>query len=888
MDEIEALLLAHENRLDKSKKKTIDDAASINIAQNPQSNPSPQDQLPENTSQTDNSYGTEFSKYGNDNSRYGPYHNPARGRGGRFGRNRGGRSGSTGRNNANGNTQCQICSKPNHIALDCWYRHQPQSQNHSAASGSQQAPPPGYFQEAYGPYSGQNFPPRYGQYYGYGAPNPINWLSANPPPRFPTPPPSYPTAMLANGPSTSNPPSWYPDSGASFHVTGDSRNIQEPTPFAGSEHIYMGNGQSLPIISSGSSIFNAPNHTQTHLILNNLLHVPSITKNLISVSQFAKDNAVYFEFHPNYCLVKSQATNKVLLQGNVGTDGLYSFSHISIAPAKSSSLLSSFKPSVFNVHSSSTVSNSSLSFNSLYLWHLRLGHPNDQTLKSTLKQCNIPFINNKHDVSNFCTACCMGKAHRLYAPASQTTYTQPLELVFSDLWGPSPTVSSLGFHYYISFIDAYSRYTWIYLLKSKSDAFTIFKQFKTMAELQLGHSLKALQTDWGGEFRPFTSYLANEGIIHRLICPHTHHQNGVVERKHRHVVDLGLTLLSQANLPLTYWDHSFLTAVHLINRLPTASLNFKIPYTTLFHKDPDFNSFKVFGAACFPLLRPYNSHKFDFRSHECIFLGYSTTHKGYKCLSPTGRIYVSKDVIFNEQRFPYKILFPTQTSSLSTPIQDVPLSTLPVGTHNQTEITKVISQTSNPTSTDPPLLNLPQPAPPIAEQPPSISSKLINNHPMKTRAKSGISLPKPPPTLLLTHTEPRTVKQALQDPKWLSAMTTEFEALKNNHTWNLVPLPQNRTAIGCKWVFRTKENPDGTINKYKARLVAKGFHQIQGFDFNETFSPVIKPITIRLILSLAVSYNWPLKQLDVNNAFLNGLLEEEADYYPVTVWISGK
>jgi histone deacetylase 1/2 len=74
---------------------------------------------------------------------------------------------------------------------------------------------------------------------------------------------------------------------------------------------------------------------------------------------------------------------------------------------------------------------------------------------------------------------------------------------------------------------------------------------------------------------------------------------------------------------------------------------------------------------------------------------------------------------------------------------------------------------------------------------------------------------------------------------------------------------------------RTKENPDGTINKYKERLVAKGFHQLQGFDFNETFSPVIKPVTVRLILSLAVSYKWPLKQLDINNAFLNGLLKEE-------------
>lgn len=113
-----------------------------------------------------------------------------------------------------------------------------------------------------------------------------------------------------------------------------------------------------------------------------------------------------------------------------------------------------------------------------------------------------------------------------------------------------------------------------------------------MAELQLGFPLKALQTDWGGEFRPFTQYLTNIGITHRLICPHTHHQNGVIERKHRHIVDLGLTLLSHASLPLTYWDHAFLAAVYLINRLPTASLQFQIPFQTLFHKMPDYHFFK--------------------------------------------------------------------------------------------------------------------------------------------------------------------------------------------------------------------------------------------------------------------------------------------------------
>lgn len=152
---------------------------------------------------------------------------------------------------------------------------------------------------------------------------------------------------------------------------------------------------------------------------------------------------------------------------------------------------------------------------------------------------------------------------------------------------------------------------------------------------------------------------------------------------------------------------------------------------------------------------------------------------------------------------------------------------------------------------------------------------VINTHPMQTRSKCSIVCTKLQPTLLLTHVEPRNVKQALQDPNWFAAMQEEFHALQRNRTWSLVPLPPNRTTIGCKWVFRVKENADGSLNKYKARLVAKDFHQQAGFDFNETFSPVIKPVTIRIILTLALTYGWSLQQLDVNNAFLNGLLEED-------------
>lgn len=178
------------------------------------------------------------------------------------------------------------------------------------------------------------------------------------------------------------------------------------------------------------------------------------------------------------------------------------------------------------------------------------------------------------------------------------------------------------------------------------------------------------------------------------ICPHTHHQNGVVERKHRHVVDLGLTLLSHASLPLKFWDHAFLTAVYLINRLPTMSLNQNIPYAVLFNQNPDYGCLGAFGCACFPLLRPYNPHKVDFRSHESLFLGYSTSHKGYKCLSPSGRIFISKTVLFNENKFPYHELF--QPTS-SPPSASVPSSSPSIITLNSP------FQHSVPPLTEPPI-----------------------------------------------------------------------------------------------------------------------------------------------------------------------------------------
>ena len=123
--------------------------------------------------------------------------------------------------------------------------------------------------------------------------------------------------------------------------------------------------------------------------------------------------------------------------------------------------------------------------------------------------------------------------------------------------------------------------------------------------------------------------------------------------------------------------------------------------------------------------------------------------------------------------------------------------------------------------------------------------------------------------------EPTCFTTAVKDSNWRTAMNAEFDALLKNQTWALVPPPIARNVIGCKWIFRVKRNADGSVERYKARLVAKGFHEFPGIDFQETCSLVIKPTTIRTILSIAVSRGWVLRQFDVQNAFLHGHLSED-------------
>ncbi|KAB2625402.1 hypothetical protein D8674_017062 [Pyrus ussuriensis x Pyrus communis] len=281
--------------------------------------------------------------------------------------------------------------------------------------------------------------------------------------------------------------------------------------------------------------------------------------------------------------------------------------------------------------------------------------------------------------------------------------------------------------------------------------------------------------------------ITSTGIQHHLSGPHTPQQNGLAERKHRHIADMTRTLLAAASAPLTLWVEAALTSVHLINLFPTSTLQWSTPYTLLLGRPPIYSHLRTFRC--------------------------------YRCLDrATGRVYISRHVVFNKEAFPFAT---------------------PLGQHPNAYVELDIHPVVAPLPSNP----LPVPA-------------TIN--PVGSPISAGPSTPHD--TGPNGTRKPKTWNDGsiwYPLPHALSAtMAEEINAFLKNNTWVLVP-----------------SSP--TQNKVGSRLVANGFHQQLGIDYGETFSSVIKPATIRTGLSLAVSNHWSVRQFDVKNAFLHGHLQEE-------------
>lgn len=345
-------------------------------------------------------------------------------------------------------------------------------------------------------------------------------------------------------------------------------------------------------------------------------------------------------------------------------------------------------------------------------------------------------------------------------------------------------------------------------------------------------------------------------------------------------------MMFNAHVPASLWTYAFGSATFIINRLPTKLLDYKSPYELLFSCPPHYGNFRVFGSCVYPYLRDYSPHKLAPRSSVCVFIGYSTQYKGYRCLNlSTGRIYTTCHAQFDETHFPFastSSVVPSAQLLFSTYSDGIPMSadqpTMASSISCDQPVSKSPSTSPCDICHDDPIMTTTSsselPTPPLVPA----SSSSSSTHPMVTRSKAGIVKPRHIADLsyltssalhhaLFSTTEPKGFKSAAKHPKWFVAMCNEMDALRQNDTYDLVPRPKHANIVGSKWVFRTKFNVDGTVDQFKARLVAQGFTQVPGQDYSATFSPVVKASTVRIVLSLVVLHKWPLHQLDVKNAF---------------------
>ena len=218
-------------------------------------------------------------------------------------------------------------------------------------------------------------------------------------------------------------------------------------------------------------------------------------------------------------------------------------------------------------------------------------------------------------------------------PNSLSHALEPFSLIHCDVCGPCRTPSSSGASYFLTIIDDCSRGVWTFIMKNKSEVAILLHQFRTLVLNQFNKPLRCVRSDNGTEFTSLRPFFREFGITFETSCVGTPQQNGRVERKHRHILNIARSIRFQGNLPITFWGECILTTEYLINRTPTPVLHYKSPYEILFGKPPSYKHLKTFGCLCYASQIPRSTDKFASRGRKCIFVGYPTGQKGGKYMT---------------------------------------------------------------------------------------------------------------------------------------------------------------------------------------------------------------------------------------------------------------
>nr|GEY95322.1 retrovirus-related Pol polyprotein from transposon TNT 1-94 [Tanacetum cinerariifolium] len=413
---------------------------------------------------------------------------------------------------------------------------------------------------------------------------------------------------------------WVVDSGCTEYITHKSNLLENKKGTSNEAHVVIPNGHAIPV--EGKRDFILLGGAK----INRVLHIPNFMHNLFSVNRICKDLQCAVTFFPNFFVMQGLRTRSLIGLGKC-QGGLY--------------LMDMFEKG------------RQAMMTTMDTWHKRLGHASRDKLS------NVSFLkNNSSKLSNvFCDSCAKGKHVHNPFPKGFKKTNGCFELIHCDIWGGYRIPSYTRANFFLTIVDDYSRSIWVFLIKHKSDASRCLMNFYKLIEVQFGKHIKRVRCDNGEEFtsNSMITFYEKNGILLETTCPHTPQQNGVVERKHIHLLETARALRFKANIPKRFWRECILTAAYIINRLPSKVIKNKTLYELVWNEEPKYDDLRIFGCLAYFKNTNTKGDKFEEKGKPGVFLGYPQGTKGYKIYDiKSKKIVVSWDVLFLEENFPFK------------------------------------------------------------------------------------------------------------------------------------------------------------------------------------------------------------------------------------------
>jgi transposase InsO family protein len=667
---------------------------------------------------------------------------------------------------------------------------------------------------------------------------------------------------------------WLVDSGASHHMTYDRSNYINF--FRGSLRITTANGitfaQGYGDIAVDLIQMNGSIITKTVL---GVWYIPDLNCNLLSVHSLAIDKITVYFNHIGKNSFLIQDSKIIGLIDN--SDRRYM-----LKCTKAESIQHRVKAVRANFASAMRTAGQNLSATT---WHRRMGHLGfDNLIK--LKQCAIG-VNFEDKLSSLCKDCVMANMTRRPRKSQTSSLSsEPFELVHMDVWGPSPTPSLGGFHYYLGIVDDFTRSYEVFPMKKKDDVERCFREYQNRVKTLFKKNVKRVRSDGGGEFK----FLSKDGLLWEPSTPYSPEQNGVAERLNRTVMAKVRAILVDSGLPHTLWAYFAHMAAYLTNRSPSSALNGMTPYQKLRGVAPDLSHLRIPGCKAYVHIPRNKRNKLDHRAEECRFVGYGASKSIYLVYNTiTKRIQSTSDVIFAEGPLGMLKADPgdpdiSDLSVESEPDDDDPSHEFPAEGNtsiyrpqqvmNEEELLTTIAEDDDEvgdTITVEPRVPVPR-EPPASPQP--LRRGHRERHPTRRAAEGAAQVMYATLVEAIKHshnTEP-TYQEAMRGPdreRWKEAIQSEMNALVRNGTWEETPRIEGMRILPGKWVLKIKQ--DG---RYKARWVVGGHRQKEGIDYNEVYAAVVKCMSVRVLAALIAIGGLYTAQLDVLNAFLNSTLKE--------------